>query len=275
MAINQLTVIGAGLIGGSTCLAARQARFAEHIVAIDRTPDRMRHDVADTWIASSDEALVLSALARSTLTVVCTPVGSIIDSLPFVLAQGEGVVTDCGSTKARIARVAASLPGGRRFVPGHPMAGHPEGGLRHADANLFRGRTWILCPAGSEAPAFDLVREFVLACGAAPIELSPEVHDHSVAYTSHLPQVVASALSVLAAEADATSAAGPGFASATRVAGGAADMWSDIFETNGGEIGPALRQLGQRLQAMARDLEAGDARALMATLDQARRLRGS
>lgn len=273
MGIRQLTVIGAGLIGGSICLAARRAGFAEHIVAIDRTPDRTRRDVADTWIASTEADAIEAALDSSTLTVLCMPVGAIIDSLPSILARGTAVVTDGGSTKGHIARTAALLPGHQRFVPGHPMAGHPEGGLRHASANLFHDRTWILCPTTASADALALVREFVIACGAVPIELSPELHDHSVAYTSHLPQVVASALSVLAVEADATAAAGPGFASATRVAGGAADMWRDIFETNGPEIGLALARLGEHLQSLGQALRQGDASSLLGTLERARRLR--
>lgn len=273
MAITQLTVIGVGLIGGSTCLAARRAGFAEHIVAIDRTPDRSRQDVADTWIDSADRAAVDRALDRSALTVLCTPVATVITTLPAILSRGSGVVTDCGSTKASIVRAAAALHDGARFVPGHPMAGRPEGGLRNADENLFRDRSWILCPSHSSPHALELVRSLTLACGAIPIELDPDAHDHSVAYTSHLPQVVASALSVLASEADATIAAGPGFASATRVAGGAADMWRDIFETNGPEIGAALRALGLSLQAMADDLDAGNLASLLATLEHARRLR--
>lgn len=273
MGITQLTVIGVGLIGGSICLAARRAGFAEHIVAIDRTPDRTRTDVADRWISIAEQEAVTAALDSSTLTVLCTPVGAVIDSLPSILARGSAVVTDAGSTKGHVARAAAELPGHERFVPGHPMAGHPEGGLRRASASLFEGRTWILCPSGASTSALHLVRQFVVSCGAIPIELSPELHDHSVAYTSHLPQVVASALSVLAVEAEATAAAGPGFASATRVAGGAADMWRDIFETNGPEIGMALTRLGEQLQTLGSELTRGDATALLATLESARRLR--
>jgi|SRR6478609_2563560 len=275
MALAQLTVIGAGLIGGSVCLAARRAGLAEHIVAIDRTPDRTRTDVADTWVAASDVALTEQALARSELTILCTPVSHIIDSLPAVLARTPGVVTDTGSTKVRVAEVAAGLATGTRFVPAHPMAGRPDAGLAHASEALFDGRTWILCPTHSSQPATELVRTFIVGCGATAIELEPEVHDHSVAYTSHLPQVVASLLSVLATDARATAAAGPGFASATRVAGGPAEMWRDIFETNGAEIGAALRDFGGRLEGLARDLERGDAAPLLATLDRARRLRGA
>src|SRR6187551_571770 len=125
MGITQLTVIGAGLIGGSICLAARRAGFAEHIVAIDRTPDRTRGDVADRWISSAAQDDVTAALDASTLTVLCTPVGAVIDSLPSILERGAAVVTDAGSTKGHVARTAAALPGHQRFVPGHPMAGHP------------------------------------------------------------------------------------------------------------------------------------------------------
>src|SRR5690606_36971061 len=127
-----------------------------------------------------------------------------------------------------------------RFVLGHPMAGHPEGGLHNARADLFHGNKWILCAQGSDPGAQQLVSEFVQALGSDVVFLDAEEHDRSVAVTSHLPQVVASALSVFAEEVDAKQAAGPGFASATRVAGGAEAMWRDIFETNDKAVGTAL-----------------------------------
>jgi prephenate dehydrogenase len=162
MALAQLTVIGTGLIGGSVCLAARRAGLAEHIVAIDRTPDRTRTDVADSWVEASDAERTQAALARSELTILCTPVSHIIDSLPAVLSRTPGVVTDSGSTKLRVAQTAAALETGARFVPGHPMAGRPDAGLAHASETLFDGRTWILCPANASSTAAALVRTFIV-----------------------------------------------------------------------------------------------------------------
>jgi prephenate dehydrogenase len=153
------------------------------------------------------------------------------------------------------------------------MAGHPQGGLENARADLFEDRKWILCGEGSASGSLATVREFVTGLGAHIVELSANEHDKSVAITSHVPQVIASALSVYAHHSSAMRAAGPGFASATRVAGGAEAMWKGIFETNGAAIGTALSEVAQRLRELGRQLESGDIRGALSTLEEARKSR--
>jgi prephenate dehydrogenase len=225
------------------------------------------------WVDARDQATITDVLGHSDLTVLCTPVKTIIDLLPLVLEQSEGWVTDCGSTKALTLSTARHHPRGQRFVPGHPMAGSPVGGLPQARADLFVDRPWILCPQGALPEAIELVTDLVHTLGGNVLHLEAEEHDHSVAWTSHLPQVVASALCVLASEQQARAAAGPGFASATRVAGGEPSMWRDIFETNGEEIASALGQMGSRLADLSQALAEGNTELLLKMLQEARRLR--
>lgn len=273
MRLNQLTIFGAGLIGGSVAHAARERQLAERLVAVDVEKAPTSLGPFDTWVTASDNDAVLRELTRSDLTMLCVPVRIIARLLPEVLKHSSGWVTDCGSTKVAIAKVAESLPERARFVAGHPMAGHPEGGLRNARPDLFHERKWILCPEGSSPEGEKLVAEFVKALGAEVVRLDAHRHDRSVAVTSHIPQVVASALSVFADEEDATQAAGPGFASSTRVAGGAESMWRDIFETNAASIGPALTEFGAELQKLGEELQKSDVEGTLQVLEKARRLR--
>lgn len=275
MTLEQVTIVGAGLIGGSLASAARNAGLAGRFVAIDtRAPPSVSHPF-DDWVEGTKDSHVSEVLAESSLTFVCVPVGSIITITPKILSLTSGVVTDCGSTKAALLASLGDSSHRARFVGGHPMAGHPEGGIENARADLFVDRKWILCPEGSDPSAVSIVRDFVSRLGAQVVELSADEHDKSVAVTSHVPQVVASALSVYAVENDALRAAGPGFASATRVAGGAEAMWRDIFETNAPEIGHALVDLGKRLTTLGRQLENLDKSGTLNTLEQARKYRKS
>jgi prephenate dehydrogenase len=212
-------------------------------------------------------------LGQSDITVLCMPVKTNIQLLPLILDRASGWVTDCGSTKASTSRAVATHSGKARFIPGHPMAGNPVGGLDQARPDLFRDRKWILCPEGADPGGVDTMLQLISGLGASPLLLDAEQHDHSVAWTSHLPQVVASALSVLATEEQARGAAGPGFASATRVAGGEENMWRDIFETNGREIALALQQLGARLSDLGHTLGDGNTDEILQILKEARRLR--
>jgi prephenate dehydrogenase len=245
----RLVVIGLGLIGGSIALALRDRRPDAHVVCVDLElviASARAAAVADELIDTRDAAAVAQALSACDLAVLATPVRAIEALLPGVLAQASAV-TDCGSTKRSIIAAAAATGLAGRFVGGHPMAGVPEGGLEHARPDLFVGRSWLICPEGSSAEARSRVDELVRHTGACAVAMSAREHDRAVALTSHLPQILASALIVLAEDSGARVAAGPAFESATRVAGGPEAMWQDIFETNADEVASALRGLAELL----------------------------
>lgn len=275
--LAQLTVFGAGLIGGSMALGARSRGLAERVVAIDRRGGaghsrELRDRVAERWIESGNRTEVEAAYANSELIVLASPVHSIIDELPRALRSGA-VVTDAGSTKVAILEAARHDSGSLQFVAAHPMAGHPESGLEHARADLFVGRRWLVCPDASSPRAVELVKSFAEGLGAEVVLLSAEEHDRSVAITSHLPQLLASALASLGREQQAEGAAGPGFASATRVAGGPEAMWRDIFSTNAVAIEKALGSIADELEQVRRGLAKGEIGPALDLLARARRAR--
>lgn len=273
----RLTIVGFGLIGGSLALAARAHQVASYIVGIDRTEvirtDKARA-AADAMCDSGDESAVRRALSTSDLVVVATPVGA-IEAMIGEILEVAGTVTDCGSTKRAIVRSAERSLRRARFVPGHPMAGAPSGGIDHARADLFVGRPWLLCTEGSDADAVVRVEELIRGVGAEPHRLSIEEHDRAVALTSHLPQLLASALSVLAEKQRATVAAGPAFESATRVAGGGEAMWRDILATNADEVCSVVVALCRELEQVTRGLrrDPPDLAPAMNLLERARVLR--
>lgn len=274
----RVAIVGFGLIGGSLALAARERSLAAQVVGVDRADvigtDRARA-AADETFDSSDESGVRRALSNADLVVVATPVGA-IEAMIGEILEVANVVTDCGSTKRRIAQRARLSSRRSRFVPGHPMAGLPSGGIEHARADLFVGRPWLVCPEGCDSDALELVERLIRGVGAEPQRLSIESHDKAVALTSHLPQLLASALSVLAEKHRATIAAGPAFESATRVAGGGEAMWRDILATNADEVCAVVDALTEELEHVTRGLrkEPPDLGAALNLLERARVLRG-
>lgn len=274
-----ITVFGFGLIGASVALAARARWPKVHVTAIDRaavleTPQAKAH--ADRLVNSDDVAQRRAAFAAADLSVLAAPLGVMEVSLPEALDNCR-LVTDCGSTKRSMLRVAAQHPQRARFVAGHPMAGKPKGGIELADAKLFAGRAWILCPEGAAAEAVDTVERFVAELGAHATRMDATQHDRAMALTSHVPQLLASALLTLAERGSVMQQArGPGFESATRVAGGPADIWHDIFERNADQISGSLDALIVQLQQIAQTLREQPANTTFADqlLAEARRLRG-
>jgi prephenate dehydrogenase len=271
--MKRISIVGFGLIGGSLSLALRR-NGAVHVTAIDRAPVLARveaKNAADEHLPLEETESLKAALERSDLTVLAVPVSTIIRLLPWSLTHSP-VVTDCGSTKREIALAAAENPHSARFVPGHPMAGLPDGGIENARGDLFEGRTWIVCPEHSEPAARQAVAEMIALTGAQLVELTPEAHDRAVAVTSHLPQLLASSLYTLAEDQHARVAMGPAFERATRGAGGLESMWSDIFETNADEVARAAEQLSAELSKVAIGLRRSppDTHAALSLLARAR-----
>jgi prephenate dehydrogenase len=156
------------------------------------------------------------------------------------------------------------------------MAGKPQGGIAQADAELFRDRPWILCPGVAEEQRLIEFESLLVDIGACPVRLGADEHDRAVAITSHVPQLLASALLAQAvSEGAALAARGPGFQSATRVAGGPEAVWQDIFASNGDEVARQLRQLAMKLDRIAQALGETpvDAREALEVLAEARRAR--
>jgi prephenate dehydrogenase len=82
-----------------------------------------------------------------------------------------------------------------------------------------------------------------------------------LALTSHLPQVVVCALAAMLQERRVRpELAGGGLASTLRLAGSPWELWEPILRANAGSVAQALRELADRLQGVADELEAGTLR---------------
>jgi prephenate dehydrogenase len=258
---EKIGVVGLGLIGGSIALACREIWPRALVLGVDNKDvleTAMRLHAID--VATDD----LVVLAEADVVILAAPVRQNIRILAELdeNVRTPAIVTDVGSTKREIVRAAADLPRRFTFVGGHPMAGAARGGLEHARPDLFKERPWLFTPSGDgSGPALEKLMAFVTALGAAPRVMTPDAHDHVLAYLSHLPQLAASALMHAvgeAAGAEGLALAGRGLVDTTRLASSPPEIWRDITATNADEIGPALDALIDILGALRRDLTSGD-----------------
>jgi prephenate dehydrogenase len=123
------------------------------------------------------------------------------------------------------------------------MAGRELTGFAAAKANLFQGATTILTPTPRTTDhARQVAHGFWSALGTHLIELDPASHDRLVAEISHLPHLVAAALTQ-AVSPESLALVGSGFRDTTRVAAGPAEMWQEILLTNRLAVGDSLDRL--------------------------------
>jgi prephenate dehydrogenase len=252
----RLGIAGIGLIGGSIALGVRQAWPSVTIAACDqpaRIEEAQRRGIVDAVASGAAD------LADADLVVLAVPMGQMAT---LVAALGAcdvaGVVTDVGSTKRQVMQDAARA-GLHRFVGGHPMAGAERAGLDHARADLFRGRPWLLVE-GAAAGDAALMEAFVRGLGAAPRWVDAEAHDRTMAYVSHLPQLLATVLMNVASDAvgeGGLAAAGPAFHDMTRLASSPAEVWQGILGQNADYTNEAIGRFAASLPSREQ-LESGD-----------------
>lgn len=274
---QSLTIVGFGLIGASLAAAVKARDPKVRIIGADLPQALQAASVValtDERCDANERAELEAAMAASELTVLAAPVKVIERQLPSALRAAR-LVTDCGSTKRSIVKVAEQTGSTGHFVPGHPMAGKPTGGAAAAVADLFEKKRWLLCPENADTGAVQRVAQLVNFVGATVVEMSAADHDRAVAVTSHAPQLFASVLAVQARRANAEVAAGPAYVSATRVAGGNLSMWRDIFSTNADALSEVILDLAAELQRIGERLRADDVEAVLQVLRTARDLRAS
>lgn len=276
-----VAIVGVGLIGGSFALALRQAGFSGRIIGVS-SPATVAEALRRAVI---DEALPLEeAAAASDLIFLAQPILRILETIRRLDAavRPGALVTDAGSTKAEIVRCAREHLRRARFLGGHPMAGKESRGVAEAEAGLFRGRTWVLTPLEpselESAPAAELVG-WIRRIGARPLVLDPEQHDRLVAFTSHLPQLVSTALAAtLAGQSHLgllDQVAGPGLRDTTRLALSPFEIWRDILATNQEPVRQALAAFAETLDAIRKKLDGDLAGEFEAGAAFAERLRSA
>ncbi len=280
MAIGTVVIVGVGLIGGSFALALRKAGFQGRLVGVS-SPRAVEAALARGAI---DEARTLEeALPAADLVYLAQPIDRILQTIERIdpLVRETALVTDAGSTKARIAEAGASHIRRAQFLGGHPMAGKETRGVEEAEAGLFAGCTYVLTPAGPEdmeTPAAAEFLEWIRRIGGVPVFMEPAEHDRVVSWTSHLPQLASTALAgAVAGGIDIASygqVAGPGIRDMTRLALSSFDIWRDILDTNRPEIERALdAYIAELLKVRSKVAAAGLATEFEAGSQFAARLR--
>lgn len=243
---QRCVVIGTGLIGASLAGAGKARGLFAHVVGVGRSMSNL--EIArERGLIDEARTDLFPALADADLIVIATPVFTAVSQLHELAhhAPQTAVLTDVGSVKTPIVVEAGKRGLASRFLGAHPLAGKAETGAVAADAELFRGRRVVLTPVDETPEALvEDMRGLWTALDAEVSVMDADDHDSVLAWSSHLPQMVAYALAAAAEGADArediAKLIAGGFRDTTRLAASDADMWVDILRLNAEAIVDAM-----------------------------------
>ena len=258
--MENIVIVGTGLIGASFGLALRKAGFSGAITGVS-SPRAIADALA---IGAIDRGASLEdAVPDAHLVFLSQTIGRILDTLRHLdpLLRPGTLVTDAGSTKCTIVDLARQTLTNAQFLGGHPMAGKETRGAAAADPDLFQGRTWILTPDDASELHTSAALEFRMwlhRIGAHVLTLDADEHDRVVSLTSHLAQLASTALAATVSDKlgapPRLDAAGPGLEDMTRLAMGSYEIWRDILATNSDHIERALGFYIQKLEHIRENL---------------------
>lgn len=278
---QQVTIIGLGLIGGSIGLAlkrwSRENDNALRIMGFDEEVSQQNKARKMGCIDDAEWSLG-KAVSNADVVIIATPVQAmqgVFSDIAEDLKPGA-IVTDTGSTKVDVVEWSKALPTTVSFVGGHPMAGRAES-LEAADADLFKGATWAICPSiTASEDAIRNVLGIVAATGADSYFVDPVEHDSYVAAVSHLPFLSAIALiNTVTRDSswrDMRTLASSGLKDTARLALGSPEMHRDIVMTNRESIARWIDSYIAELQSLRSELVANDdnlAESLFKTFERA------
>jgi prephenate dehydrogenase len=273
VSLKRVTVIGLGLMGGSLALALRRAGVAGHIVGCGRVELQRRALEMGAIDSGCEDAG--ESVAESDFVFLCTPVETSIQLMAQIAPRLKpgALVSDVGSTKNAFAMAAREIFGAsasQRVLPGHPLAGREISGLQHASADLYAGCLWVLTPiegAGEKdlTPGQRELLAALEAIGARVTFSTPEEHDRTLAYTSHLPQMLSTALALTLEQAfgagnPALQVHAGGLRTMLRLAESDPAMWEQIADSNSQNIAGALEGLEGELRKLRESLGSAEFR---------------
>ncbi|MEY2612113.1 MAG: hypothetical protein RL240_1556 [Planctomycetota bacterium] len=259
MVFERVCIIGVGLLGGSIGLALHRKRLAQRVIGVGRTISKLDTAIRRGAIDEATDDILVGA-KDADLVIACVPIQSIVGALETAaqVAKPNAMLTDVGSTKQTIVRAAAGRLSDKQFLGSHPIAGGHHSGVEHAVGTLLDSAMVVLTPTSSTCP--DLLNRMVgfwESMGSKISLLDPEAHDQALAISSHLPHMVASALSISTPH-ELLQFVGKGWMDSTRIAGSNPQLWRQILEENHGPALHAMKKFATICESWIDALERSD-----------------
>jgi len=275
---KRISVVGAGLIGGSILLAAKKRNISAGFSCWSHSPSTLTFWTNLGWV--DVHTSLKDSVKDADLVIISTPVDKIGEAFvtiaPFL--KPGCLITDVGSIKGAVLKAASILPPSVNFIGSHPMAGSEKAGAKNAHADLFENRFCFITPkAGVPTESVQKLEQFWQSLGSKTFLCSAEKHDEIVAAISHTPHASAAALilAVKSLPGFKQAAVGAGLKDSTRIAAGEENLWVGILLANATHVSQGLKEVEKQTAELRTVIERGDAAALSKILEAARIARQS
>lgn len=235
-----ITIIGLGLIGGSYAMAIKKRLNPKNLWAVDINKESLSVAEKDGIITEGfiephvplkeSDIVIISLYPHLTTRFIK-------DNIEFF--KKNCIITDTSGVKEKIVEeINDFIREDLDFIGGHPMAGKEGSGFNIASEKIFEGANYIITPSKRNlSENVEKLRELIFKIGFKNIiEINPKEHDKVIAFTSHLPHIIASLLVNNSILDNHEFCVGGSFIDATRVAKINSELWSELLLSNSSNV---------------------------------------
>tara|TARA_B100000242_G_scaffold262132_1_gene208351 strand:- start:1792 stop:2664 length:873 start_codon:yes stop_codon:yes gene_type:complete len=276
-----ITIIGVGLIGSSI---ARKIRAIDEKIQINII-DNSKENLEKSKLLKLGNIFSLNIdkqIENSDIIFLCTPI-SAYEKILHKLNNFElsnTIISDVGSSKVKVTKLAESILKNKIFVPGHPIAGTEKSGPENGLENLFKDKWFIStnCNLCNEK-SLEYINSFWKKLGSKTITMKSKDHDSIMAITSHIPHLIAYNIVGTASElgenikSEVIKFSASGFRDFTRIASSDPVMWRDIMLSNKEEIISLFEKFNDDLKQILNAIKKDDGEFLVKKFKKTREIR--
>lgn len=276
MSVNNISILGLGLIGGSIAKALKQNSSPIVIKAFDRKEilkKALKEKVIDQPLESIDDS------KDSDIIFLCLPTEESLNNfIKLAPSLKEGtVISDVCGVKSVFQDEWQKIQSKGLYIGGHPMTGKETSGYNSSDPFLFENSVYIVSSMAKEGDKLNDFLALIKSLGARVRYLDPYLHDRVISKVSHLPQLLSVALVNAVSENPNSNTdinyldfAAGGFRDMTRIASSSFEIWESVLKLNRWEIVNAIKGLNSKLTNIEELLKHGDMKTLSSLFENAR-----
>lgn len=258
--MQRVAILGVGLMGGSLGIALRNVYKNEKreyfVLGVGRKIENLK--MAKKKGAVDEFSTNIEDIKNSDIVVICYPVDMIVDTYKQVakIVSKKTIVIDIGSIKFDIEKSINNLIKKNKdfpeFIGCHPMAGIENNGIQYAKKDLYNN-TYVIITGNKN----NLISKMWKDAGCNLVFISAKQHDEIVAFTSHLPHIIAFNFFRMFKQKNIKNKQfqniiGGSFNSITRVAKSSSQMWLPIFLGNKNNLQKLTKEFCAQIEKFSR-----------------------
>ena len=280
--INNLLIIGCGLIGSSILRACSKKKVVKNIFVKEKSKlniKKLKRLKNKFTIVNDLEQII----PKMDLVIICTHMSEyekIISSISKYL-NAKTILTDVASSKEKIIKISnKKLKKGISWISSHPISGSEVSGPEHGSENLFNNKWCILIKEKkTNIKNLKMLSKFWKRLGSKIVIMDAKKHDLIFSLTSHLPHLIAYNLIKTATDFEKRrkynliNFSAGGLRDFSRIAASNEIMWRDIFFSNNSNLSRVIDLFISNLKSFKKDILKNNNKVVLRKLKDAKKVR--